>query len=299
METPGTIRISLQRGEWVTSLDFSDAYFHIPIHTRSQKYLGFHFQNQSYQFRALPFSLSTAPMEFTCVVKPPQRILPSGHPIHPRPLPGVGLDGEPSKIRVGTQTGVRICGLPVQPLTRTGQTDPEPLGVNSSESGNHSSQSDLPSQEVHVTDRPSYSNGKTGAPGQTSYETHSVAPQKTLESPRISGKGDSNSKVSLPAPTMVDQGNKCLARSTSAPFASCHSNLYRRLKRRLGCSLRQLYSKQHLVSSRKPSSCKFPGTKSCLAGPKKVRAHSTGESRSSCHRQQTLQLWHTSTRREV
>ena len=30
METPETIRLSLQKGEWVTSLDFSDAYFHIP-----------------------------------------------------------------------------------------------------------------------------------------------------------------------------------------------------------------------------------------------------------------------------
>ena len=60
---------SLQQGEWVTSLDFSDAYFHIPIHSGSRKYLRFHFQNQSYQFRALPFGLSTAPMEFTCVVK--------------------------------------------------------------------------------------------------------------------------------------------------------------------------------------------------------------------------------------
>ena len=69
IETPETIQISLQQGEWVTSLDFSDAYFHIPIHTRSRKYLRFHFQNQSYQFRALPFGLSTAPMEFTCVVK--------------------------------------------------------------------------------------------------------------------------------------------------------------------------------------------------------------------------------------
>ena len=69
METPETIRISLQQGEWVTSLDFSDAYFHVPIHTRSRKYLRFHFQNQSYQFRALPFGLSTALMEFTGVVK--------------------------------------------------------------------------------------------------------------------------------------------------------------------------------------------------------------------------------------
>ena len=68
METPETIRISLQQGEWVTSLDFSDAYFHIKVHSR--KFLWFHFQNQTYQFRALPFGLSTAPsMEFTCVVK--------------------------------------------------------------------------------------------------------------------------------------------------------------------------------------------------------------------------------------
>ena len=69
METPETIRISLQQGEWVTSLDFSDAYFHIPVHTGSRKYLRFHFQNLSYQFRSLPFGLSTAPMEFTGVVK--------------------------------------------------------------------------------------------------------------------------------------------------------------------------------------------------------------------------------------
>ena len=69
METPETIWISLQQGEWVSSLDFSDAYFHIPILTGSPKDLRFHFQNQSYHFRALPFGLSTAPMEFTCVVK--------------------------------------------------------------------------------------------------------------------------------------------------------------------------------------------------------------------------------------
>ena len=63
METPETIRISLLQGEWVTSLDFSEAYFHIPIHPRVS------FQNQTYQFRALPFGLSTAPIEFICVVK--------------------------------------------------------------------------------------------------------------------------------------------------------------------------------------------------------------------------------------
>ena len=69
METPETIRTSLQAGEWVTSIDFKDAYFHIPIHNQSRKYMRFHLQGRSYQFKALPFGVSTAPMEFTVVAK--------------------------------------------------------------------------------------------------------------------------------------------------------------------------------------------------------------------------------------
>ena len=69
METPETIRTSLQSGEWVTSIDFKDTYFHIPIHSQSRKYMRFHIQDRSYQFKALPFGLSTVPMEFTVVAK--------------------------------------------------------------------------------------------------------------------------------------------------------------------------------------------------------------------------------------
>ena len=69
METPETIRTSLQQGEWVTSVDFKDAYFHIPIQGQSRKYLRFHVQGRTYQFKALPFGLSTAPMEFTVLAK--------------------------------------------------------------------------------------------------------------------------------------------------------------------------------------------------------------------------------------
>ena len=39
METPETIRTSLQQGEWFTSIDFKDAYFHILIQEQSRKYL--------------------------------------------------------------------------------------------------------------------------------------------------------------------------------------------------------------------------------------------------------------------
>ena len=69
MEMPETIRTSLQQGEWVTSIDFKDAYLHIPIQEWSRKYLRFHVQGQTYQFKDLPFGLSTALMEFTVVAK--------------------------------------------------------------------------------------------------------------------------------------------------------------------------------------------------------------------------------------
>ena len=69
METPETIRTSLQQGEWVTSIDFKDAYFHKPIQEQFRKYLRFHVQGQTYQYKALPFGLSTAALEFTVVAK--------------------------------------------------------------------------------------------------------------------------------------------------------------------------------------------------------------------------------------
>ena len=41
MKTPESIRTSLIPGEWVSSIDLSDAYLHIPIHPLSRKYLRF------------------------------------------------------------------------------------------------------------------------------------------------------------------------------------------------------------------------------------------------------------------
>ena len=48
---------------------FQRRLFHIPISHRSRKYLRFHIKGQTFQFTALPFGLSTAPLEFPKVVK--------------------------------------------------------------------------------------------------------------------------------------------------------------------------------------------------------------------------------------
>ena len=69
METPESIRTSLIPGEWVSSIDLSDTYVHIPIHPNSRKYLRFCYKSQVFQFTSLPFALATAPQVFTMIVK--------------------------------------------------------------------------------------------------------------------------------------------------------------------------------------------------------------------------------------
>ena len=56
---------AVQLNDWAFSLDLTDAYLHIPIHYRSCKFLRFTLRGRLYQFKALPFGLSTSPFVFT------------------------------------------------------------------------------------------------------------------------------------------------------------------------------------------------------------------------------------------
>jgi hypothetical protein len=67
METNRSIRGSIRLGMWTTSLDLTDAYFHIPISPKFRKFLRFVWEDRVYAFKAMPFGLSTAPLVFTRV----------------------------------------------------------------------------------------------------------------------------------------------------------------------------------------------------------------------------------------
>ena len=69
METSESIRTSLIPGEWVSSMDLSEAYLHIPIHPNSRKSIRFCHRSQVFQFTPLPFGLTTVPQVFTMIVK--------------------------------------------------------------------------------------------------------------------------------------------------------------------------------------------------------------------------------------
>lgn len=70
METSGSVAAAVQPGDWATSLDLTDAYFHVPIAPWFRKYLRIVVLGKVYQYRALPFGLSTSPLAFTKMLEP-------------------------------------------------------------------------------------------------------------------------------------------------------------------------------------------------------------------------------------
>ena len=56
---------SVRQGDWFTTVDLTDAYFHVPICPGHRKYLRFAFQSRVYEFCVLPFGLSLAPRTFS------------------------------------------------------------------------------------------------------------------------------------------------------------------------------------------------------------------------------------------
>ena len=70
---------------------------------------------------------------------------------------------------------------------------------------------------TRVTDRPVNIYREASPPGLAPHETHPVAPEKSLEDPRITRKGDPNIKISSATLKMVAPRGKCLTRSATTP----------------------------------------------------------------------------------
>ena len=58
---------SIREGDFLASIDLKDAYFQIPVHRSSSKWLRSLSGGVVYQFRAMRFGLCTAPQVFTKV----------------------------------------------------------------------------------------------------------------------------------------------------------------------------------------------------------------------------------------
>lgn len=69
MLTTAEVLQTAAEGEWFTTVDLTDAYFHVPIAPQHRRFLRFAYRHRHWQFRVLPFGLSLAPRVFTRFVK--------------------------------------------------------------------------------------------------------------------------------------------------------------------------------------------------------------------------------------
>ena len=135
---------------------------------------------------------------------------------------------------------------------------------------------------VHVPNRFANSPREASSPRTTTHKTHTVASQKQLEGTRVTRKGDSNSQVPAPPSTMVATGRHS-HRPTITPNKACSANLYRRIKRRVGRSLKRTHCKRNLVHSGKQAAYKLPRTQGCFLSLKRVPRPGLGSITFKCN----------------
>ena len=202
--------------------------------------------------------------------------LPTTYPDPLGPMPAVRLDNKYDQIRVSSQTGLQFCRLPVRPDHRSGSAHSRPVGNPSGEIEVHERPSPVYGSSIHVLDRPPDGHRETGVCGSPSYEAHPVASEEKLACPGGPRKSDSGPSVTPPSFGLVVGRSQCTDRSTPAPSSARRSTVYRRLKRRLGRTLRGLHCKRHLVSFGKSPSHKFSRTEGSSPGHTTVRASVQG-----------------------
>ena len=185
-------------------------------------------------------------------------------------LSRIGLASEQGKIRAGTHTGLQLCRLPVQSEKRQGLPKPRTLANLTDKDMGHYVKSSVSGPAINVLDWFTDCHRKTSTSGPFTYETHTVASQKQLESTRDTGKDYPHSQITPPTSKMVAGGKQCYHRSTITPTKTCAADLYRRIKRRVGRSLKRAHGKGKLVTSRKQTAHKLSRVKSSSPGIKKI-----------------------------
>ena len=68
LRTP-TLLSMVKQGDWLSSADLRDAFFHCPVRMGHRKYLRFCYRGQCYQYTCLPFGYRLSPLTFTRCVK--------------------------------------------------------------------------------------------------------------------------------------------------------------------------------------------------------------------------------------
>ena len=200
-------------------------------------------------------------------------------------MPTFRLAGEHRKVGAGTQASFQLHRLPIRPRVRSGPTDTGPVAKPTRKDTGTYLPTGLLGKGVHVLDRPVNSHRKASPPGQTTHEAHPMASQKQLEDTGIVRKTDYPTQISTSSLAMVAKRRQCPHRPTITPHPACSANLYRRIKRKVGRSLKRVHCQRNLVPTGKQVTYKLPRTQSSFSSFKRVPKPMRGQNGSDSNRQ--------------
>ena len=241
--TPESIRTSLIPGEWVLSIDLSDTYLHIPIHPNSRKYLRICYRSQVFQFTSLDFRTSHSPQVFTVIVKEVKLMaLSRGLRLHQyldnwliRSLGWIIKQEKSAPCNpCKTHSGEVAQTLGCDPMTQV--------------------KTCFDCKMFDVANWVACLNGENGPGGTPSHEALPVSSQGALEISSVTGQPPSLDGNHFRTPRLVAEALKRDGRCRPSSQRPQHPTLYRRLKQRLGRSLRtNLYNGSVVRRGKKPT----------------------------------------------
>ena len=140
-------------------------------------------------------------------------------------------------------------------------------------------------------------NGENGPGGTPSHEALSVSSQGALEISSVAGQPPSLDRNHFCTPRLVAEPHKHDERCRPSSQRPQHPTVYRRLKRRLGRSLRSNFYKGAVVRQGKKATHKCSRVEGGLPGPSKLQGPVSEPSSASCNGQLNSGSLHKQTRR--
>ena len=223
---------------------------------------------------------------------------PSEHSGGGRPNPVLGLDNKSEKIRTETYSGVFVCGLRIPSRFSPCKTHSREMAQTSGFDPTTQVKTCFDCKMFDVANWVACFNGENGLGGTPSHETLSVSSQGALEISSVAGQPPSRDRSHCSPLRLVAKSLKCDERCRPSSQRPQYPTLYRRLRRRLGRSLRSKFYKGSVVRPGKMATHERPRIEGGLTGPLKLQGPVPEPNSASCNGQLNSGSLHKQTRRK-
>ena len=224
---------------------------------------------------------------------------PSKHTGGGRPNSVLGVDNKSGKIRTETYSGVFVRGLRIPSRFSPCKTHSKEMAQTSGFDPTTQVKTCFDCKMFDVSNWVASLNGENGPGGTPSHEALSVSSQGALEISSVAGQPPSLDRSHCSPPRLVAKSLKRDERRRPSSQRPQYPTLYRRLKRRLGRSLRPKFYKGSVVRSGKKATHKCPRIEGSLPGPSRLQGPVPEPNSVSCYRQLNSGSLHQQTRRNT